>query len=191
MRNKMKIILTVVYLLVLLAIPAFTIYQSDKVLKEGEVFRFKVRPVDPYDPFRGAYVTLNFDLSSVTVPYHAELKDREEVFFLLGKDEEGYVEIKDAVGEKPLEGAYLQSKLKYGYPYSEDETVILRVNFPFNRFFLDQEDAKLAENKIRGLARKNQVYLDVSISEGKGVIKELYFGDLPVREYLDQLKEAK
>ncbi len=191
MKNKFKIIFTVIYLMALFAIPSFTIFQSDTVLEKGEVYRFKVRPRDPLDPFRGAYVTLQFDLSSITVPYNPALEDKKEVFLLLGKDEEGYVEIVNAVGTAPAEGDYLQTKLKYGYPYSEDETTILRVDFPFNRFFLDQEDAKLAEGNIRGLARNNQVYLDVSVFEGKGVIKELYFGDLPVREYLDGLKENK
>ena len=40
---------------------ASQIISYERVLKEGEVFYFKVLPLDPYDPFRGRYVTLRFE----------------------------------------------------------------------------------------------------------------------------------
>ena len=191
MRKDIKVILTVCYLLLLIAVPSFTIYKNNQVLTEGEVFRFKVMPIDPYDPFRGAYVTLRYEQRRVSVFNRKEMKDEQEVFLVLGKNEEGFVVIKDAVIDEPKSGAYLKTDLRYRYPKSEQDSVTLNIQFPFDRYYLGEEDAKLAEMNVRGLSREGLVYVDVSISNGVGGIQELYFDGIPVKQYLKDIKDLE
>lgn len=59
-----KLILGIVFGVLCLAqigVVLFQIMSYEKILKEGESFYFKVLPLDPYDPFRGRYVTLRFE----------------------------------------------------------------------------------------------------------------------------------
>ena len=44
-----------------LGVILFQIVNYERILKEGEVFYFKVLPLDPYDAFRGRYVSLRFE----------------------------------------------------------------------------------------------------------------------------------
>ncbi|MBK6341440.1 MAG: GDYXXLXY domain-containing protein [Flavobacteriales bacterium] len=47
-----------------LAVPAWMIAGRERVLSQGEVFKFKTAPIDPRDPFRGEYVRLDFEAES-------------------------------------------------------------------------------------------------------------------------------
>ena len=50
-----------ILVLVQLAVPSFMILTQEEIQTEGKAFRFKTRPVDPYDLFRGKYITLTFE----------------------------------------------------------------------------------------------------------------------------------
>lgn len=62
--NKKKIILLTVFTLSLIAI---LWYPVNKIIKfetsqDYTVVKFKVKPMDPYDPMRGRYVWLNLEV---------------------------------------------------------------------------------------------------------------------------------
>jgi len=40
-------------MLVLLAYPAYMVYEQETVLAKGTLYKFRLAPVDPYDAFRG------------------------------------------------------------------------------------------------------------------------------------------
>ena len=65
MKTKYIFILFVIVALIQLFVPAQVILQQESVLETGNVYRFKTQPVDPNDPFRGKYITLNYAISSV------------------------------------------------------------------------------------------------------------------------------
>ena len=71
----------------------------------GEDHLMEVRPVDPIDPFRGAYVTLDYPgLAPVGEPQEGER--RGEVFVTL-VEEDGLWVASGAVRERPEQGPYL------------------------------------------------------------------------------------
>ena len=121
MKKHIRTIFSVVYLLLLVAVPFVTIYKSNHIQTAGNAFRFKVMPVDPYDPFRGAYVTLRFEQRRVFVSNRKGMKGTKEVFVIIDEDENGFAIVKDVVKDKPNIGSFLKTELQYQYPRSIEE----------------------------------------------------------------------
>ena len=55
-------IIFIVVGLVQLFVPANMILNEETILKSGTVYKFKTRPVDPNDPFKGKYINLNYQI---------------------------------------------------------------------------------------------------------------------------------
>lgn len=47
------------------AVPGSLIWKSEKILTEGKPYRFRIRPVDPADLFRGRFVAIGVERSTV------------------------------------------------------------------------------------------------------------------------------
>ena len=61
--RKLTGYLLTVYFILLLAVPGYFVYRHYDTLYTGESYKFDVVPYDPYDPFRGRYVSLQTTLS--------------------------------------------------------------------------------------------------------------------------------
>ena len=57
--KRLLLYITILYFLVLLAVPCYIIYGYYDILSTGETYKIEVAAYDPYDPFRGRYVTIN------------------------------------------------------------------------------------------------------------------------------------
>ena len=67
---KNKNIIIILFLLVALAqlfVPAQMIYNQEDILDTGKLVKFQCEPIDPNDPFRGKYITLNFKENRIKV----------------------------------------------------------------------------------------------------------------------------
>ena len=87
--KSIKISLFVVLALAQLYFPASMIWEQQKTIKGGKAFRFETAPVDPNDPFRGKYITLEFTAEDFHSEYVAGYPESGKVFVLLGEDEKG------------------------------------------------------------------------------------------------------
>jgi len=58
-----------VLVFVQLFVPFSMIFDQESVKDEGLAFKFKTRPVDPYDMFRGKYITLSYEQNTFLVKY--------------------------------------------------------------------------------------------------------------------------
>ena len=47
-----------------IVVPAHMIYQQEDAIDTGVAYKFKTEPFDPSDPFRGKYITLNYEIDS-------------------------------------------------------------------------------------------------------------------------------
>ena len=65
--NKRTILLAAFTVLVLAqwAVPSSMILRREASLRQGKEFKLRVRPLDPYDAFRGRFVRLDFDAVAV------------------------------------------------------------------------------------------------------------------------------
>ena len=44
-----------------LLFPLKMIIEREIIITKGQTFLFKIRPIDPYDAFRGRYVSINYE----------------------------------------------------------------------------------------------------------------------------------
>ena len=188
MRKKYWIFGAFILLAVLqIAVSAARIMKWEDVLRTGTQIRIRTRPVDPYDAFRGRYVALDFEEETVPSELGPDLKWGEEVYALLREDEEGFARIRKLVKDRPTDGSYL--RVKVSYLGSSDKKIHLQ--FPFQRFYLEEEIAPAAEQAYRTRNRedKEDAYVTVRIKNGYGVLKGLFIGGKPIKEFLRDEKE--
>ena len=188
-----EIILSFVIIMQII-VPAFLVYKYENTLKHGEVYRFNVSPIDPYDPFRGRYVYLDFEL--VTVQYNGEkdIKYGQFVYANLDKDENGHAVFNEIFTEKPKVGNYLKVKFLGNYGIFGEDDTRYNIGFIFDRYYSQESKALKIENAVsdnrgqRGVDNESAetVSARVRIKDGLGVIEELYIGELTIHEYLAQ-----
>ena len=178
----------VVLALVQLFVPANMILNREQVLKSGVAYKFKTRPIDPNDPFRGKYITLDYELNSF------ETKDTTWVsgqpFYLyLKNDSLGYATI-DTISKIVLKekNDYIKSKVARYYYAGND------VNFdlPFDRFYMEETKAYDAEVLTRAAVRDTSktTYALVYIKAGEAVLADVLVNNVSVIDLVEKKKEA-
>jgi len=73
MNIKLRLGCYLVAVLAQVAVPATMIWGRERTLAVGSVYKFRTQPVDPYDAFRGRYVSLRIEES------HAPLAAGNEI----------------------------------------------------------------------------------------------------------------
>ena len=188
---KTKLIIAVIMMLAQLAVPGYMIYQRENTLKNGETFLFKTAPVDPFDAFRGRYVALNFDQTTISLPdENTDIRQGNTVYTQLEKNEHGVASLVSIHRSKPKYGAFLRTKVRSAYG-SE-----IRVKLPFDRFYMDEFSAPEAERLYRKINRwqtenkgkKRECYAQVKVLDGLAVLEGLIIDG---REIKDALKEQQ
>ena len=164
-----------------LAVPAAMILRRETTLHEGRLFKFRTAPVDPYDAFRGRYVALSIEGLDVPVPSGVELTRNQRVYVRIEEGEDGFAKLASITLDRPDGDAYVQART--AWPRSG--TVRLRV--PFDRYYMDEEDAPEAERAYREHSGrgKRDAYVAVRVKKGFAVIEELYVGGEPIGEFVE------
>jgi uncharacterized membrane-anchored protein len=118
-----------------LALVAFAVSGQLSARLTGDEYAFRVEPIDPIDPFRGAYVTLDYpDL----VPNDQNLPgDRGDVFLPLTED-----------GEVWAAGTPTRTRPGHG-PYLACTDRNYEIRCGIDSWFLPQDDARELEDAIR------------------------------------------
>ncbi len=181
------IILFAVMVLAQLAVPFKMIFDREKVLSEGNTFKFKTAPIDPSDPFRGKYITLNFAENNFEVIDGETWQNGQAVYVLLAKDAYGFAKIVDVVKELPDESNNcVKANLNYVATKKDSTKTIqeLNVEYPFERFYMEESKAPLAESMYWEVSRDTTkiTYASVSIQNGRAVLKDVFIGDVSIRE---------
>ena len=168
-------------------VPLQMIFDREKVLSEGKTFKFKTAPIDPSDPFRGKYVTLNFAENNFEVSDGETWYNGQSVYVLLATDADGFVKIVDVVRELPAESNdCVKAKLNYVATKKDSTKTIQELNleYPFERFYMEESKAPLAESMSWEVSRDTTkiTYASVNIQNGKAVLKDVFIGDVSIRE---------
>lgn len=167
-------------------LPVYLIRRGQAALDEGALYRFRTAPVDPVDPFRGRYVVLDFVAATLTLPRAAErYDDGERGYAPIRVGADGFALLDPPLPQPPA-GDYLQVRVAWA---GEGE---LRLQLPFDRYYLDEHLAPEAEQRYRDSNRVDAesaedarpAWVQVRVRDGYALIEELYLDGQPVRELL-------
>ncbi len=162
-----------------LAVLGTMIRSREKVLRAGEAFRFKTRPIDPADPFQGRYVSLGFENDFVPAGRGetSGLRYREPIYATLGTGEDGFARFSGWSREKPAAGAFLKTRYlgehaRWDPAGKRSESQGIRIDIPFDRFYMDEAKAPRAEAAVRD-ARGTNCWATVRILDGRAVVEDV------------------
>lgn len=180
----------IVVVLLQLFVPAKMILDREDILKTGTQYKFKTQPVDPNDPFRGKYVTLNYEIDSAdAVAMDSTIHSGDRILVYLDTDSLGYAKLHSVSKfKKNTERDYVEAKVQ---SYNINTK---KVNFQleFNRYYMEEFKAKPAEDIYRKYNLKqdstDNTYALVAVKEGEAVLKDIYINDKSIHYYLE--KEA-
>jgi len=161
-------------------IPGSMIYEQENTLEIGTAYKFKTRPIDPSDPFRGKYIVLRYDVDEI------ETQDLdwvwgEEVFIAIATDSLGFAKAIDVSrNTESIDGDYVAAKAR-GY-YSGK----LSFNLPFDRYYMKETKAKSAEIRVRAAQRDTTgqiCYAKVFVHRGTAVLDNIFINDVAIKDF--------
>ena len=170
-------------------VPAKMIYDSESVIREGVIFKFKTAPIDPSDPFRGKYITLNFESNFVEFPDSTDWQSGQQVFVKFTADSAGFAVAENISRTPPDTESYLLTTVDYVNNYANEHKVWF--NLPFNRFYLEESKASQAEQLYWQAQRDSAqvAYALVSMAQGQAVLNDVIINGKPVVDIINRLNE--
>lgn len=179
MNKNIKIILLIVLSLIQLAIPVQMILGREYVLKNGEVFKFRIKPIDPVDYFRGNYLIIYFNENRIPVYNSNDYTINQTVYAIVENNSDGFAHFTDVSPSIPKSGYYVKTKVLY----TDGEAVYIKI--PFERYYMDESKAKLAEEEYnRSLRDEKDVYATVRIHNGDAVVDGICIDVYKIEDYL-------
>lgn len=182
MNQKKILYFTIVFWLLIFS--GFIVYK-EYTLRTGTEVLLKTLPVDPRDLFRGDYVTLNYEISTLDmekIPSEDSYFYSDEPVYLALELKNGYGVPKKIYTTPPEDGLYIKGKVKdVIYDWETDESGItteeetikeLRVDYGIESYFVPEGRGMEIEKAQR--TDKTEVDAKVIIDKyGNAVIKSL------------------
>lgn len=190
-----------VYLVLLVLLPVWQMVQAQAVLTHGKAYRFETEPVDPADAFRGRYIALGFKAAQTEVERDFNADYGRKFYAVLGVDENGFGKIERLESRKPSSGDYV--KVRGLYLQTEDcaapspdkeppvcrplEKPWFRVQFPWDRFYMNEKAAPKAEEAYReALGNQKKTWAVIRVRGGASAVENVYLDGQPIQSYLSK-----
>ncbi|MGE5394290.1 MAG: GDYXXLXY domain-containing protein [Candidatus Saccharibacteria bacterium] len=189
-----KKVLLIAFILVVMAqlyIPAKMILDNEKVLEVGTLFKFRTAPVDPNDPFRGKYIALTFKENSVDINDNEQWAMGETIYVSLQVEDNGFAKIESVSKQMPLgHPDVIKAKVRY---VREDVPRKVIIDYPFNRFYMEESKAAEAEKTYRQLIADTTrvTYALVSVKEGEAVLKDVQIDGVSIIGIVNNKQKEK
>ena len=182
MKKTYLFILFVVVALIQVAIPASMMIDQENTLATGTPFKFKTQPVDPNDPFRGKYITLNYEIDEYS--NNRQYWERgDAIYVYLKNDALGYAQVETISKEKlPSKSDYVIGEVNW----NQGPGMTVHFDFPFDRFYMNEAKAKPAEDIVNLQSESRETYAIIHVKNGTGVIKDVYVNNIPIGDYVDK-----
>ncbi len=181
---KTNLLFPAFFLMILaqLYIPSKMILDSRGLLRSGKEYKFLTAPIDPTDPFRGKYISLNFQANAIEIKASHDWKKNDPVFVLLDTDQQGYARIRAVTHERPRgDSDYIQASVRQIIQGSNHKLI---VEYPFNRYYI--EESKAAETEKIYLdsmsSSSSQTYAVVMVKDGEALIKDIFISGISIKE---------
>ena len=142
---------------------------------------FKVQGHDPYDPGRGHYLAINFAPIKLKKEKFKNIYSKQ-YYIVLKRGKDGFAEIEKVQDTCPTKGKYVKCHVYYS-------SYILKKNgyevsdFPWKRFYINEELARPAEQILQNAVNKSDCRLRVKLYEGGGsAVEDLLIDGKSIRE---------
>jgi uncharacterized membrane-anchored protein len=180
---KTKNILLIAFFIVAiiqLAVPLQMVSHNNDVLETGKLYKFKTQPIDPYDPFRGKYISLYFEEDAISIAH--EINVDKGIYAVL-TTKNGFAKVSKITTQEPKNGDYI--KLKEARIYKSADLWNVSLNFSFNRFYMNEYKAAEAEKNFNQAVSniQNNVYALVAVKNGEAIVKDVIINNLSIKEY--------
>ncbi len=177
-----KKVIFIIFALLLLAIPLFLMLNSERVLEDGYRHKIKLQAYDPFDPFRGKYLRINYD-NSITGEF---MESGETVYVTLAKDSAGFSYFDKGLANKPETDDYFKSTVLYSY----SDQINFRTD-NISKYFINEDKAKPAENVMFEYQRNhpNDIYVAIRVLDGEIRLEDIYVEEVALLDFLDQKAE--
>ena len=124
--------------------------QREWVVKTGKTIYLRTVPVDPRDLFRGDYVRLNYDISSVPKSLLRDglVKKYEKgmrVYAVLDTNESDVGRLAYVTDKKPKEGLFIRGRVRY----RTESASSLQIRYGIEGYFVQQGKGKPLEQVRR------------------------------------------
>ena len=158
--KKMLIPALISIIFIQLFVPVYRTINKYHILKAGEELKFRVNPVDPYDAFRGRYVSI---ISRQEVRGNGK-------YGVVIVDADGFARIASLSDKKPASGVYIKSNDRK------------RFSLPISRYYMDEKLAPKAEKLTRQGGQ--EAYVTVRVKNGVLVISGLYINGIAIEDII-------
>jgi uncharacterized membrane-anchored protein len=199
MSTRIKVASLVALSLAQLAAASWSIVRYESILATGTPFKIRTEPIDPSDPFRGRYVAVRPAIV-IAKPIAAETErlllqrgDDVKTYVTLAPDADGFARVADVVRQPPATGDYLEidgvtsNFTPRADKPGESEVTGYTISFSFNRYYMNEAAAPMAESKYLEASRRNaeaRAWLNVRVKDGTAVIEGLVIDGAPIEELI-------
>jgi uncharacterized membrane-anchored protein len=175
----------VIALISQLVVFASIINKREAVLRKGAVLRFNIQPVDPFDAFRGQYVSLWFrDAQNCPTTNTTERLERgQRIYVRFEAGTNGISRPVEASAVKPDwdGGIWLKTRARW------NSGTDVSFDFPIDRYYTDEKTAPKIEGLVSFRSRGvvSNACAVVRAYKGSMLLEDLEFNGVPALEYIE------
>lgn len=186
----------------LVAIPLYMTLSSEDILANGKLYKFRLQGGDPFDPFRGKYLRLNYAINELPIDEKVEVG--EEIYASIKVDNEGFAYLAKAYAKPPQKGDYLKTKvlasswensrfgnnrrrlsIRRGRIADRDNGksyVMVAIPNNMRKYFINEDYAQQGEDVLR--AERRNAYVGIRVLDGECRMEDIYIDKVPFMDYL-------
>lgn len=185
--NAKKIIF-LLFALIILLVPMYVIFSTEGILEHGHRHKLHLQGYDPFDPFRGKYLRLNYDSN---VHCSEDFEEGDDVYVTFEKDSLGFSYFANASSEKPDHDDYMKSKVTWADSFWDVEDAYKSVNIELDnltKYFINEDKDLLAEEILETYSRDhpNDIYVAIRVLDGEARIEDIYVEETPLLEFIEK-----
>ncbi len=163
-------------------------FDYETLAMKGRIYKFEIAPIDPNDPFRGKYVRLSFEADDFTGLYPKDFKEQSTLCLAISENAEGFAYVSSVSNDIPKEGDYIRiNSDQIHRSYGKEKG--LHIDFPFERFYMEENKASRAEQSLSQRAMEGEVlqaYAEIAISQGRAALIDVKLNGIPLNTWLNK-----
>ena len=180
MKKSYKYLLFGLMVIAQIVVSAQIVYKYECTIGSNNVYKFKTAPVDPNDPFRGKYITLNYQINSFeTKDVSWDSYDTGYVYF--SKDENGFAVLETLVKEPFSSSEFDYIKVEINNYHDG----LIRFELPFDRYYMEESkayDAEVLTRELRRDGKEDDIYAIVHIKNGTHVLTDIMVNGVSMKD---------